>query len=143
MAKAKDKTATDEQVRVARVDLLVPEHARENYTAHVQNLAEQAGISVDEARAEQVRVWREQHATSPLEGFGVLADWLEGANLDEPVRRREQHEMDPDVVAHVKAVEAAKHERDLPIDEFSDDEQAEILRYRGNTREAVTEKLGE
>jgi len=134
-----EQTAAPVDTKAARVTMLVPAHARENYAAMVAHHAAAAGVTVDEARAEQVRVWREQHTADAAQGFDVLADWLEDADLDDPALYSQR--VDPEVEARVRAVQAAKADFNAPVDGLTEAEQAEVAAYRAAVKDRHTEQL--
>src|SRR5258707_12892014 len=108
-----EQTAAPVDTKAARVTMLVPAHARENYAAMVAHHAAAAGVTVDEARAEQGRVWREQHTADAAQGFDVLADWLEDADLDAPAPYSQRG--DPEAAGRVRTVTTAKADLNAPV----------------------------
>ncbi|MFG3418740.1 hypothetical protein [Micromonospora sp. NPDC048063] len=92
----------------ARAAMLIPDSTRANYVEQVRRAAVARGISLEAARAEQVKSWRAQHAADALAGWNVLADWLEKADLGTgPV-------VDPADAAKVRALESAKRDPSNP-----------------------------
>lgn len=142
MAKAKstdEPAAAPVDTKAARVTMLVPAHARENYAAMVAHHAATAGVTVDEARTEQVALWRNQHAADAAQGYDVLADWLEDADLDDPALYSQR--VDPDAEARVRAVQAAKADDTAPVDGLTEAEVGEVLAHRAATKDRNSEQL--
>ena len=125
--------------KAARVAMLVPAHARANYAQMVKDRAAAGDLSEDEARAQQLDVWRAQHEQDPHHGWDVLADWLESADLDEPELYSQR--VEPVAEDRVRAVQAAKAEFDAPLDGFNEAEVASILAHREAVKAGVTEVL--
>lgn len=92
----------------ARVAMLVPESTRTNYVDAVRRSAVARGISLEAARSEKVKGWRAQHENDPANGFDVLADWLESADLGA------SDVVDPAEAAKVRAFETAKRDPSNP-----------------------------
>lgn len=92
----------------ARAAMLVPQSTRDNYIEQVRRAAVARGISLEEARTQQVKNWRASHEGDALAGWNVLADWLESADLGGgPV-------VDPADAAKVRALESAKRDPGNP-----------------------------
>lgn len=104
----------------ARAAMLVPQSTRDNYIEQVRRAAVARGISVEAARAEQVKNWRASHEGDALAGWNVLADWLESADLGTgPV-------VDPADAAKVRALESAKRDPANPQAAVLDMSDAEV-----------------
>ncbi|MEU4595273.1 hypothetical protein [Micromonospora aurantiaca (nom. illeg.)] len=92
----------------ARAAMLVPQSTRDNYIEQVRRAAVARGISLEEARTQQVKNWRAQHEADAMGGWNVLADWLEGTALDAGPA------VDPAAAAKVRALESAKRDPGNP-----------------------------
>jgi hypothetical protein len=141
-SKAQDETAApaaEVDTKAARVAMLVPAHARANYAQMVKDRAKAGDLSEDEARAQQIDVWRAQHEREPQNGWDVLADWLEGADLDEPELYSTRVEAEQD--ERVRAVLAAKADHLTPLDGFNEAEVSSILAHREAVKASTTEVL--
>lgn len=93
----------------ARAELLVPDHARDNYDQMARDIANQEGISPKEAMGKLVAGWRQQHERYPLSGYDVLAAWGEDRDPGDG-------KSDPAVAALTRAVESAKREPSQYLD---------------------------
>ncbi|GAA2681750.1 hypothetical protein [Actinoplanes palleronii] len=92
----------------AQVAMLVPQSTRDNYVEQIRRAAVARGITLAAARSEKVKAWRIQHEATPLDGYNVLADWLEGADLGI------SESVDPAEAAKVRALESAKRDPQAP-----------------------------
>lgn len=115
----------DKKARVARAQIHVPQSARDNYTEVIKRDAVAKRISLDDAQAQQLAAWRAQHEVDPLAGTGVLADWLQDADLSDSFGA------DPAEVSRAIALQNAKMD---PVHEGSalltDADKAEVVAHR-------------
>lgn len=61
-----------------RAELLVPQHARDNYDEKARLDAARDGTTPKAAFAKLVEGWKAQHELHPLDGYDLLAAWGEG-----------------------------------------------------------------
>lgn len=115
----------DKKARVARAEIHVPQSARDNYTERIKRDAVARRVSLDEAKSQQLAAWRAEHEADPLAGFGVLADWLQDADLSASFGA------DPAEVSRAIALQNAKMD---PVHEGSalltDADKAEVVAHR-------------
>lgn len=130
--------APEVDTKAARVAMLVPAHARINYAQMVKDRAAAGDLSEDEARAQQLDVWRAQHEADSTAGWDVLADWLETADLDEPELFSAR--VEPETEYRVRTVLAAKADHTMALDGFNEAEAAGILAHREAVKALHTEE---
>lgn len=133
--------AAEVDTKAARVAMLVPVHARVNYAQMVKDRAKAGDLTEDEARAQQLDIWRAQHEAEPAAGWDVLADWLEDANLDEPEVYSTRVEAEQD--ERVRKVLAAKADHTAPLDGFNEAERNSILAHREAVKAAHSIEPGD
>lgn len=104
----------------ARAAMLIPDSTRSNYVEQVRRAAVARGISLEEARTQQVTNWRTQHDNDAMGGWNVLADWLEKADLGNGLA------VDPADAAKVRALESAKRDPGNPQAAVLDMSDAEV-----------------
>ena len=119
-------TEATKDLTAARVALLVPESARDNYRRLFADQAKQTGKDVAAVAADYIAGWRKQEETDPLANTGILADWADSVD-DWDVTG----DPSPSDVARVKGEINVKMEgySKFPVD-LTDEQKADIDRYR-------------